>query len=87
VLIQLEGERVDLALELAETAGKPVPLLAERFGERHHGLDEAVLAVVGGSDVVHRWSSGTESHHGSKSGAGASGLRERVLGARGVSSA
>jgi hypothetical protein len=87
VLIELDGECVDLALELAEAAREPIALLAERFGERHHGLDEAVLAVVGGSDVVHRWSSGTESHHGSKSGAGASGLRERVLGARGVSSA
>jgi hypothetical protein len=29
VLIELEGERVDLTLELAEAAGEPIPFLAE----------------------------------------------------------
>jgi hypothetical protein len=52
VLIELDGECVDLALELAEAAREPIALLAERFGERHHGLDEPVLAVVGGARVV-----------------------------------
>jgi hypothetical protein len=33
VLIELDGERVDLALEVAQAAGQPVPLFAERLGE------------------------------------------------------
>jgi hypothetical protein len=53
VLIELEGERVDLALELTQAAGEPVALLAEGLGERHHRLDEPVLAVFGRQDVAH----------------------------------
>jgi putative FmdB family regulatory protein len=47
VLIELEGERVDLALELTEAPGQAVALFAEGLGQRHHGLDEAVLAILG----------------------------------------
>jgi hypothetical protein len=54
VLIELEGERVDLPLELAQAAGQPVSLFAERLGERHHRLDEPVLAILGGGDIVHQ---------------------------------
>jgi hypothetical protein len=54
VLIELEPQRVDLALELAEAPRQPVALLAERLGQRHHGFDEPVLAVVGGFGGAHR---------------------------------
>jgi hypothetical protein len=54
VLIELEGERVDLPLELAQPAGQPVALLPEGLGQRHHRLDEPMLAVLGGGDVAHR---------------------------------
>jgi hypothetical protein len=54
VLIEPDREGVDLPLELAQPAGEPVALLAERPGERHHRLDELVLSVVGVQHVVHR---------------------------------
>jgi hypothetical protein len=54
VLIELEGEGVDLTLELSQSAGEPVALLAEGLRHRHHGVDELVFAVVGVWDVAHR---------------------------------
>jgi hypothetical protein len=54
VLIEPDPQRVDLALELAEAPSQPVALLAERLGHRHHGLDEAVLAVIRGLRGAHR---------------------------------
>jgi hypothetical protein len=53
VLIEPERERIDLALELAETAGEAIALFPERLGERHHRLDQAMLTVVVAWDVVH----------------------------------
>jgi hypothetical protein len=86
MLIELEGERVDLPLELAEAPGEPVALLAERLRERHHRLDEPVLAVLGGWDVVHRRppaQSVTREQIECRSAL----HQERALGARGVSPA
>jgi hypothetical protein len=54
VLIELDPQRVDLALELAEAPRQPVALLPKRLGQRHHGFDEPVLAVVGGFGRAHR---------------------------------
>jgi len=54
VLIELEGEGVDLTLELGQSAGEPVALLAEGFRHRHHRFDELVFAVVDLWDVAHR---------------------------------
>jgi hypothetical protein len=47
VLIELERQGVDLALELAEPAGEPVALLTKRLGQRHDRLDEPLFPVVG----------------------------------------
>jgi len=57
-LIEPDGERVDLALELAQTVGQPVALLAEGFGQRYDGVDEPAFAFVGGRNVAHRSASG-----------------------------
>jgi hypothetical protein len=53
VLIELDGEGVDLALELGQAAGQPVTLLAKGFGQRDHRLDEPTLAILDGWDGVH----------------------------------
>jgi hypothetical protein len=53
VLIEPDGERVDLALEVAQAAGQAVALLAEGLGQRDHRVDEAAFAFVGGRDVAH----------------------------------
>jgi hypothetical protein len=71
VLIELEGEGVDLALELAQAVGQPIALLPERLGERHHRLDEPALAVLGGEQgVAHGWFLDTRLRPRSKSDAG-----------------
>jgi hypothetical protein len=51
--VGVEPERQDLhlVLELGEAAGEVIPLLAERLGQRHHGLDEPALAFVVRRDV------------------------------------
>jgi hypothetical protein len=54
VSIEPDPQRVDFALELAEAPRQPVAFLAERLGQRHHGLDEAVLAVIRGLRGTHR---------------------------------
>jgi hypothetical protein len=54
VLIEPDRQGVDLPLQLAEPAGQPVPLFPEGLGQRHHGLDEPALAVVGRRGVAHR---------------------------------
>jgi hypothetical protein len=64
-LIELEGEGVDLALQLTQAVGQAVSLLAERLGQRHHRLDEPVLAVLGGEGrVAHRCVSSTRPRAG-----------------------
>jgi hypothetical protein len=54
VLIELDGEHVDLALQLGEAVRQAIALLPERLGQRHHGFDEPFLAGVGQRDVGHR---------------------------------
>jgi hypothetical protein len=54
VLIELDGERVDLALERGEPVSQAIALFAEGLGQRHHGFDEPSLAGVGRWDVGHR---------------------------------
>jgi hypothetical protein len=87
VLIELDGECVDLALELAEAAREPIALLAERFGERHHGLDEPVLAIVGGARVVQSVVLRHEVAKGQQIGCRSPSPPECALRAQGVSSA
>jgi hypothetical protein len=69
VLIEPDPQRVDLALELAEALGQPVALLAERLGQRHHGFDETVLAVIRGLRGAHRRPPATGRRPGSNSDA------------------
>jgi hypothetical protein len=57
VLIELDGQGEDLALELAQATGQPVTLLAKGLGQRDHRLDEPTLALGGGWNGVHRLTS------------------------------
>jgi hypothetical protein len=54
VLVQLEGQGVDLALELAQPSCEAVALVAERLGQGYHRLDEPLFAVVGVRGLGHR---------------------------------
>jgi hypothetical protein len=86
LLIELERERVDLPLELAQAPGQPVSLFAERLGERHYRLDEPVLAVLGGGDVVHRRPP-AKLATGQQIGCRSAHRQERAVAAPGVSQA
>jgi hypothetical protein len=54
VLIELDRQRVDLALQLGQAIGQPVTLLAKGSGQRDHRLDEPTLSILEGWDGVHR---------------------------------
>jgi hypothetical protein len=63
VLIEPDGQRVDLPLELAQPPGQPVALLAEGLGQGDHRIDEPALAFIGRRDVVHGCASAREGRH------------------------
>ncbi|HEU4368390.1 MAG TPA: hypothetical protein VFV05_09215 [Methylomirabilota bacterium] len=58
MLIEPDGEGIDLALELAQAVGQSVAFLAEGFGQRYDGVDEPAFTFVGGRNVAHRSASG-----------------------------
>jgi hypothetical protein len=53
VLIELDRQGVDLALQLGQATGQPVTLLAKGLGQRDHRLDESTLAILDRWDGVH----------------------------------
>jgi hypothetical protein len=69
VQIELDGEGVDLALELAQASREPVALFAERLGQGHHRLDEPLFPIFAMWGVGHRCPPASARGPGSKTDA------------------
>jgi putative FmdB family regulatory protein len=83
VLIEPDRQRVDLALQLAQTPGQPVALLAEGLGQGDHRIDEPAFTFVCSRDLVHGFASGARVRATrSKRDAAAISRERRTLGPR-----
>src|SRR5689334_10997188 len=54
VLVEPDGQGVDLLLELREPAGQAVALVAEGLGEGNHRFDQSLLTRLGRGGVTQR---------------------------------